>query len=441
MDDKNVEVLGNTEQVNPVSSSDDAFPDQNVEETSNIPEKENGTDIHEEKDDKSINISDSYKDVFKNKLDSNEFVPDFDTDDLLPDFDTSNFYEKPQQSPINKPVQNKYNSYFNRLIKYIAYCLIPLGIFIMLYAWYCVIKDQTIFYTENSHADYVVCLKENNYYQDQCLGPNIEYVSAITDTIRADFNYTAVYQTKAKKNFKYYIRSKLIVKTDEENEKELLSKEKELTKKKNIKLDGNVLAIAETIDIPFAEYNNYAQNYKNDYSLLSNCELIVSLVLKDGKNEKEVSSLSLPLTKLTYSITRKDFNNQVSVYKTNSNSLLKYILIIAMLVSIAFVGKSLKNLIAFLWKTRNKGSSYHRKLKNILNTYDRVIVTLNDKNTILNSKDVYNVETFLELLDVRDTIDKPILYYKVNDIKSEFYVQDSDKTYKFSMKESDFDSK
>lgn len=438
MDDKNVEVLGNTE--NHISSSDETFPDTNVEETSKIGEKENDTDAHDKKVDESVSMSDSYED-FKEKLSTDGFVPDFDMNDFSFDSDISNSFEKTQKTPNTKPVQNKYNSYFHRLIKYIAYCLIPTGIFIMLYAWYAVIKDQTIFYTENSHADYVVCLKENNYYQDQCLGPNIEYVSAITDIIRADFNYTAVYQTKTEKSFKYYIRSKLIVKTDEENEKELLSKEKELTKKKNIKLDGNVLAIAETIDIPFAEYNNYAQKYKNDYSLLSNCELIVSLVLKDGKVEKEVSSLSLPLTKLTYSVTRKDFNNKMSVYKANSNSLLKYILIMAMIVSIGFIGYSLKNLINFLWKTRSRGSSYHRKLKSILNTYDRVIVTLNDKNTILNSKDVYHVKTFLELLDVRDTIDKPILYYKVNDIKSEFYVQDSDKTYKFTMKESDFDSK
>jgi len=91
----------------------------------------------------------------------------------------------------------------------------------------------------------------------------------------------------------------------------------------------------------------------------------------------------------------------------------------------------------------NKETKYQKAVKKILNTYDRVIITLEDKNTIVNNdkNDVYTVKSFLELLDVRDTIEKPILYYKVNSVKTEFYVQDTDKTYKYTMKESDFEEK
>jgi len=102
---------------------------------------------------------------------------------------------------------------------------------------------------------------------------------------------------------------------------------------------------------------------------------------------------------------------------------------------------SVYDLGKFLFKMRRKESAYDKKLKQILNTYDRVIITLEDKNTVNPDQDVYTVKSFLELLDVRDTIDKPILYHKVNNIKSEFYVQDINKTYKFTMKESDFEEK
>ena len=67
-------------------------------------------------------------------------------------------------------------------------------------------------------------------------------------------------------------------------------------------------------------------------------------------------------------------------------------------------------------------------------------MTLTDENAIVNKDDVYTVQTFLELLDVRDTVDKPILYHKKSETETEFYVQDEDKTYMFLMKEADFTS-
>ena len=84
---------------------------------------------------------------------------------------------------------------------------------------------------------------------------------------------------------------------------------------------------------------------------------------------------------------------------------------------------------------------YDKELSNILNTYDRVIININDSlkyESSFQSKKVYKVTSFFELLDLRDTIDKPIIYQKINNIKSEFYVQDSDAIYKYTMKESDF---
>ena len=97
------------------------------------------------------------------------------------------------------------------------------------------------------------------------------------------------------------------------------------------------------------------------------------------------------------------------------------------------------SLIKFLLDTRNKTTEYQKKLSQILSTYDRVIISLKDSNSIVNNENVYKVNSFLELLDVRDTINKPILYHKVNNIKTEFYVQDVDKVYKYTMKESDFE--
>lgn len=439
MEDKDIEVLGNTEQFNFVDSSTNSFSDTNIEEVSEEAPVPNDSNIVMD------TIEDNSIDTLEESTVTNDVT--IDTNDVI----SENVTPIPETFPNNssevntvvndKPLQNKHNSYFNRITKYSICCIISVLAFICFLTFYSLISKKVITYSENSNLDYQVCLKENNYYQEKCLGSGIEYVSSITDFIRADFNYSAVYQTKMQKKFKYYIQSKLVINTDDESEKELLKKEKKLTEIKPVDLNGNVLSIAESVDISFAEFNNYAQSYKNDYSLLSNCNLIVSLILQDGKDEKEVSSLSVPLTKLTYNITKKDLKNEVNVYKADSNSILKYILLLATFASLALVVFSGYKLLGFLWKTKGKTPVYQKKLNHILNTYDRVIVTLNDKSTIVNDQEIYKVQTFLELLDVRDTIDKPILYYKVNNIKSEFYVQDINKTYKFTLKESDFDSK
>ena len=152
-----------------------------------------------------------------------------------------------------------------------------------------------------------------------------------------------------------------------------------------------------------------------------------------------MSKVTIPLTQLTYNISKQETNNKVETYTIKSDSNIQYFFIGLIILTILIFIYAIYRIIRFIIRTLPKESKYHKKIRKILNVYDRVIITLEDKNTIVNDTEVYTVKTFLELLDVRDTIDKPILYYKVNDIKTEFYVQDVNKTYKFVMKESDFE--
>ena len=52
----------------------------------------------------------------------------------------------------------------------------------------------------------------------------------------------------------------------------------------------------------------------------------------------------------------------------------------------------------------------------------------------MEGKTIIKVENFLELVDVRDTLDKPILHVKINSIKDGFYVDEGNKVYEFIMK-------
>ncbi len=333
---------------------------------------------------------------------------------------------------------SRYVSFKSRLSKRIVFFVITLIFFVISLLSYKNLKT-TANYKENSNAYYRVCLNENDYYTDECLGEDLEYLSEITNKINVTFNYNAVFQEKTKKEYKYYVNSKLLIQTVNEPSKVLLEKDKSLTQVKTYNLDGNVATFVEDVDINFKEFNEYAKKYKNDYSLLSVSDLIVSLYVGDGKDYFEVSSVTIPLTKVTYNILKYEVKNNNKEYVVESQLMRKNILLIVTIAAAVLLLISILFIIKFLIDTRRKTSNYQKKINQILSTYDRVIISLKDSKTLINTENIYKVNSFLELLDVRDTINKPILYHKVNNVKSEFYVQDIDKVYIFTMKESDFE--
>ena len=99
-------------------------------------------------------------------------------------------------------------------------------------------------------------------------------------------------------------------------------------------------------------------------------------------------------------------------------------------------------LIVLVYKVVNgPTSTYEKKLSQILAEYDRVIVISRSEYNIDPNKQFIKVDSFYELLDARDTLEKPIIYEKVNSVKSFFYVEDNDRIYRYAMKESDFEKK
>ena len=332
----------------------------------------------------------------------------------------------------------RYVSFKSRLTRRVALTIFSIIFFVIALISYKNIKT-TANYKENSSAYYRICLKENEYYTDSCLGENLEYLSEITDKINVSFDYNAVFQEKTKKEYKYYVNSKILIKTVNDPSKTLLEKDKSITEVKTYNLDGNVATFNEDVNIDFKEFNEYAKKYKNDYSLLSNSDLIVGLYVSDGKDYTEVSSVTIPLTKVTYNISKYQVTNNNREYVVEAQLILKNVFLVITIVAAVVLLLAIICLIKFLLDTRNKKTEYQKKLEQILSTYDRVIITLKDSSTLINNENIYKVNSFLELLDVRDTINKPILYHKVNSIKTEFYVQDADKVYKYTMKESDFE--
>ena len=92
-------------------------------------------------------------------------------------------------------------------------------------------------------------------------------------------------------------------------------------------------------------------------------------------------------------------------------------------------------------KAINTKSKYQRTLQTILREYDRIIVDVKDSYAMSKDKVVLELDSFTELVDARDTLGKPIVYEKVNEVKSQFFVEDENKVYKYTLKEADIEEK
>lgn len=285
---------------------------------------------------------------------------------------------------------------------------------------------------ENSNATYSVCLNDNGFYDSKCIGEDQEYLSLITKYINAELSYTSVYSEKSNRTFSYNIKSNINIIRNDETKKTLYKKEFTLLKDKKYKSDKNVVSIYENINIPYAEYNKMVNDYLTEFSVDSIANLDVSLYIDD----KKVSTLNIPLSTQSFNISKDIIKNKTTTEtkKHNIRSLTIIYILLSIVSIIIFVISTLR-LILQLIKYNTKKDSYSYELNKILKEYDKVIVEMKDCDVNTKGKTIYKVGSFLELIDARDTIEKPILFVRINNIKSIFYVIDNDIVYKYTMKD------
>ena len=167
--------------------------------------------------------------------------------------------------------------------------------------------------------------------------------------------------------------------------------------------------------------------------------MVVSLYVDDGATARSVGELVIPLEGKQFSVESKNVKDAAQVYiekknnwtKSGSTSILIGCALILLSLFLLF------HLTKLVMALAGKQSKYQEYLMIILNEYDRLIVNAKDGVDINPNKKLHKVYTFEELLDIRSALNKPIIYCKVNNVKSEFIVEDNEVVYKFVLKEAD----
>lgn len=311
-------------------------------------------------------------------------------------------------------------------------------------------KEYALRYTEHSDLDYNVYLKDNNFYGTKFLPKDRNYISTLIEYIDADFSYDFTSKENIDLDYSYYIKATLLV--DNSTGKNIYKKEDTILEKQSFnKANNTKFEISENVIIDYDKYNNIASNFISQYDISANSKLVVSLYVDmagkhsdfdKGINDKAVVSLEIPLTNKTVDINMNyELSNDVNAilqYRSTRIShpvLFTISIVLAVLDVVAIVG-----IIYYVVSNRDNKALYIRKLHKIFRDYNKYlsqVIGTGDAEELIHTKtmEIENVVNFDDLVNIRDILEKPILYREtIPNKETVFYIIENNICYLYVMR-------
>lgn len=375
-----------------------------------------------------------------------------------PELDKKKKIENIKSEEENKFVEKKnlkkikYESFENKLIKQIILMVFTLILSLgMIYYALNNTNKESISYTQNGNVDYKVCLKENNFYSQNCLDKNMSYVSSLIKNVGLTFNYDLNTSEQLNVKTEYEVTAKLVI-SNAENTSKYFEQKYILQDKtsEGISQINNEYKISKNIDIDYDYYNTIASTFKSQYGVETNSYIEVSFQVFHANKENEdirVPSpspviLNIPLSQKSININmtasgvnKQETQNIESSIFTLNNIICLFIGIIALIICLI---SSLK-IAKMLTLIKEKKNNYDKFIEKILREYDRLIV---ETSTLpkFNNYFLTKVNSFGELIDVRDNLRLPIMYYEVaKHQKCHLYIIDNKNLYLLTVKAVDME--
>lgn len=293
-------------------------------------------------------------------------------------------------------------------------------------------KNYYVSYNENGIINYKVYLRENDFFDNNYLEENNQYIASLIDYITAEFKYK-LSMDEENVNYKYSYKIDAIVDVKEKGTQNSLYNFTETILETDEKQSNSneKVSIQENVEIDYNKYNDIIKKFVSVYELDDiESTLTINMHIKtkgsceefrEDSNNESVMTLSIPLTTKTMAIdisnNMVNANDNILVCKKDYKNVYTFLII-----SIAAILCDIVLLIALVKyqiKTRTAETIYEKELKKILNNYRSYIQKINNLFD-LNGYQPLRVDTFNELLEIRDTIQQPILMVE-NESKSGVY--------------------
>lgn len=305
-------------------------------------------------------------------------------------------------------------------VQIIVAIVVAITVAISALAYFRINNDYYVGYTEKSSVDYKVYLKDNDFYDEEYLGSGMAYIAELIENVVADFDYSYKLDSKdVSYSATYEVKSQFVVTVNQSGK--LLHKKENVIKPSTpvTVVNGNVVNIKEQVIVDYDQHNSIAQSLLNVYDLSGvTCTFNVVLSVDvsgscaDFENRKLSShnvSLDMPFTKnivdfkINTSVPHQESNTIICNQAANRN-VFKLIAIIGSILE----GLLLCGLVVFIFITRNHDINYEIKIKRLVAAYKSYIQKILTEFNF-DGYQVLKVETFNEMLDIRDTVNLPIL--------------------------------
>ena len=278
-------------------------------------------------------------------------------------------------------------------------------------------------YTERGSVSYNVFLKDNEFYEEDHLGPDQSYVASLIDRIIADFSYEIDMDTDdVNYRYSYSIKSRLEI-IDNTSKVAIFNPEYELVNVQNkSQSSSDRLRINEIVVINYDEYNDLANRFLDTYKLTGTTSNIVLTLNVDVLSDCDAfsgsavdtytSELRIPLTtktvniKMTSAVPDAEAKMIACTRGAGSEAFKTTAIVLGIIdaLVIAFM-------LAFIYLTRTPDITYSSRVKRIVSQYKSYIQKINNMFET-GGYQLIMVDTFEEMLEIRDTIQAPILMHE-----------------------------
>lgn len=345
----------------------------------------------------------------------------------------------------------KKNNWYSRnykLILLVLYVLVFISLsFVIIYKGFDIVKTKEIIYVNDFDVDYLVYLKENNYFNDSYLNKGEKYIASLIDTVNVKYNYSLSSQENMTGSYTYNVVASLVV-TEKNKDVVLWKNDYNLSDVQVVNFKNQkIIAVSEEVDINYDYYNEIVASFKKDYGVAIDADLMVKLIVNtnidyngDTFDIKQEPLVNIPLSEQTleidFSVVENDVNTKKVTYA--KNPLLHYFLIISGIIFlIIYLVLGIKTLFRIIKSIKDR-DKYELYLKKIFGNYDQIIIN-SAKMPSLKNIDVLDVFSFEELVDAQNEIHKPIIFNETKKGKmAVFILLDDKRAYRYTVVSDDF---
>ena len=308
------------------------------------------------------------------------------------------------------------------------------------------LKTKKVTYSKKGEMSYVTYVKDNNHYSDNYLKDEYNYVASLIDYFNLDYKYNYVLSEKVEYDLDYEIIANLEVYDVDNKTKPIEKKTYQILEKTNKKEKGQLIKVElYNQKIDYEKYNEIIQSWKKEISPEALLTITFKVNWKAHSNilNKEISDdytidFKIPISEKIINLSKPSPVDMSGVLYKNE-SLSTWIIVImastGIILLIALIG-----LINLFIKINKGKSKYEQHINKILREFDRAITEAKGNFTKKSSEHYIEVNDFMELLDVHDNLNEPIIYYKnASNTKSTFVVRNGKDIYYSVIKRDEYD--